>query len=158
MIKNLIKRHFFCCPYWGFSTYIQSQRHKYMQFFYFLPYHLKLKIISVKTNRNSVFNKVELRFHPNMTKILLKRWVFFNEHSQITWDFTGFLWFFFYDSTLFFKDIDFFLTLLIIFFCVRQTVILKPSSQISQSRIIYGSQKKTAENTKARWTDTLILH
>lgn len=36
-------------------------------------------------------------------------------------------------------------------------MILKPSSQISPSRNIYDSQKKTAENIKARWTDTLII-
>lgn len=113
-----------------------------------------------KNNRNSVFFKVELRLDPNTTKILLKSW--FYERSQITWDFAfGLVWFylfcFLYDSTLFFKDIDFFLTLLIILFYVRQTVILKPSNQISQSRLMYGSQKKTAENTKTRWTDTLII-
>lgn len=97
---------------------------------------------------------MELRFRPNMTKILLKSWFLWTLSNHL-----GFccFFFFFYDGTLFFKDIDFLLTLLIILIYVRQTMILKPSSQSSQSRIIYGSQKKTAENTKARWTDTLII-
>ena len=119
----------------------------------FLKINLKVRSVSVKIKRNFVFYFSETQISSKYDRDVVEKLVFY-EHSQITCDFT---FFFFCDGTLFFKDIDFFLTLLIILVYVRQTLILKPSSQNSQSRVIYGSQKETAENAKGRWTDTLII-
>lgn len=137
-----------------------------MQFFY-LDFTISLKVKNHNSKNQQEFcfylsgaqisskydkNTVEKLFFMNTLK-LLGILLFY----LVLFQFFFCLFCFLYDSTLFFKDIDFFLTLIIKLFYVRQTMILKPSSQISPSRNIYDSQKKTAENIKARWTDTLII-